>query len=320
MPPFRAVFMGTPTFAVSSLIALAETEEVVLVVTNPDRPAGRGQALTAPPVKVEALRLGIPVFQPEKAKHPDAVARVAAEDPDLIVVAAYGHILPKTMLDIPRHGCINVHASVLPKYRGAAPVNWAIARGETVTGITIMKMDVGMDTGPILHVREIPIGEDDTAESMTAALSVLGAEALREALEMLHRGALTEIPQDDRRATYAPMLRKEHGRIDWAGSAKEVRDLIRGMFPWPSAYTFHRGRMIKILDTAVSDAQGETVRPSGVLPGTILAVARDGIAVACGEGNVRLTRVRPEGGKEMSPWAYAQGRSLRKGEVLSPTP
>jgi methionyl-tRNA formyltransferase len=320
MPPFRAVFMGTPAFAVPSLIALAETEKVVLVVTNPDRPAGRGQALTAPPVKVEALRLGVPVFQPEKAKHPDAVARVAAEDPDLIIVAAYGQILPKAMLDIPRHGCINVHASVLPKYRGAAPINWAIARGETATGITIMKMDVGMDTGPILHVREIPIGEDDTAESMTAALSILGAEALREALAMLHRGTLAETPQDERLATYAPMLRKEHGRIAWAGSAKEVRDLVRGMFPWPSAYTFHLGRMIKVLGAAVSDAQRETARPSGVPPGTILAVERDGIAVACGEGTVRLTRVQPEGGKEMSPWAFAQGRQLRKWEVLSPTP
>lgn len=320
MPPFRAVFMGTPAFAVPSLTALAETEEVTLVVTNPDRPSGRGRALAVPPVKVEAQRLGIPVFQPEKAKHPDAVGRIAAEAPDLIVVAAYGQILPKAMLDIPRHGCINVHASVLPRYRGAAPVNWAIARGEAATGITIMKMDVGMDTGPILHVREIPIGEDDTSETMTGALSLLGAEALREALAMLHRGTLTETPQDDRLATYAPMLRKEHGLIDWAGSARTVRDLVRGMLPWPSAYTFHRGRMIKVLAAAVFDAQGGTALPSGAPPGTVLAVEREGIVVVCGEGTVRLTRILPEGGKEMSPWAYAQGRQLRKGEVLSPPP
>lgn len=320
MPPFRAVFLGTPAFAVPSLIALAESEDVALVVTNPDRPAGRGRAVTAPPVKAEAQRRGIPVFQPEKVRHPDAVARVAAEDPDLIVVAAYGQILPKAMLDVPRHGCINVHASILPKYRGAAPIAWAIARGETVTGITIMKMDVGMDTGPILHVREIPIAEDDTAGSMAAKLSVLGAEALREALAMIHRGALAERPQDDRLATYAPMLGKEHGRIDWAGKAGAVRDLVRGMHPWPSAYTFHRGKMLQVLSAAAWDARGEPLRPAEAPPGTVLAVEREGLVVACGEGAVRLVRLRPEGGKEMSSWAYAQGRQLRKGEVLSPSP
>lgn len=310
MPPFRTVFMGTPAFAVPSLAALAKSERVTLVVTNPDRPSGRGQAMAPPPVKVEAQRLGIPVFQPEKARHPDAVARLAAEKPDLIVVVAYGQILPQAILDIPRLGCINVHASLLPKYRGAAPINWAVARGETVTGVTIMKMDAGMDTGPMLHVRELPIGEDDAAGTLFGKLSLLGAEALEEALAKLRAGALEETPQDDALATYAPMLKKEHGRIDWARPAPEIRDLVRGMDPWPSAYTAHGGKMLKVLAAALSDGRGA--------PGEILAVDKDGIVVACGAGALRLLSVQPEGGKAMPAWPYAQGRRIGKGERLFP--
>lgn len=310
MPRFRVVFMGTPHFAVPSLAALARTEEVTLAVTNPDRPSGRGRALAAPPVKEEARRLGIPVFQPEKARHTESVARIAAERPDLVVVAAYGQILPQAILDIPRHGCINVHASLLPRYRGAAPINWAVARGETVTGVTIMKMDAGMDTGPMLVRREIPIGEEDTAEALFPRLSVLGAEALVETLGMLRRGTLVETPQDDALATYAPMLKKDHGRIDWSGTAREVRDLIRGMTPWPSAYAHHDGRQIKVLSATVREGKGE--------PGEILSVDRDGISVACGEGAVLLGKVQPEGGRPMTSREYAQGRSIRKGDRLSP--
>ena len=310
MQRYRVVFMGTPEFAVPSLAALSRVEEVTLVVTNPDRPAGRGQTLTVPPVKREALRLGIPVFQPEKARSPEAMARITAERPDLIVVAAYGKILPQTVLDIPKIGCINVHASILPRYRGAAPINWAIARGETVTGITIMKMDAGMDTGPMLHVREMPIGEDDTAETMFSGLAALGAEALIEALGKLHEGTLAETPQDGEQATYAPMLKKEHGRIDWARPAREVRDLVRGMTPWPSAGTSHAGKTLKILSVSVREGKGES--------GEILSVDRDGIVVACGEGALRLEKVQPEGGRAMSSWDYAQGRRVRKGDRLSP--
>ena len=309
MPRYRVVFMGTPSFAVPSLDALARTEEVTLVVTNPDRPAGRGQELTAPPVKNEARRLGIPVYQPEKAKHPESVARIAAERPDLIVVAAYGQILPPSILDTPGYGCINVHASLLPRYRGAAPVNWAIARGETVTGITIMKMDPGMDTGPMLHVREEPIGEEDTAETMLPRLAALGAEALTEALGKHRAGTLTETPQDDQRATYAPMLRKEHGRIDWGRPAREVRNLVRGMTPWPSAYTDHGGKTLKVLAASLREGNGE--------PGGILSVDRDGLVVACGEGSLLLAKVQPEGGRAMSSREYAQGRRVRKGDRLS---
>ncbi|MBI5343093.1 MAG: methionyl-tRNA formyltransferase [Deltaproteobacteria bacterium] len=306
--------MGTPAFAVPSLSALAASEEVTLVATNPDRPSGRGQTLAPPPVKVEAQRLGLPVFQPEKAKHPDSVARIAAEAPDLIVVVAYGHILPKSILDIPKYGCINVHASLLPKYRGAAPINWAVARGEETTGVTIMKMDVGMDTGPMLHVREMPIGADDTAETLFPKLSLLGAEALIEALRMLHDGTLAETPQDDSQATYAPMLKKEHGRIDWSKSAREVRDLIRGMTPWPSACAFHEGKALKVLSAAVREDRFD---PAGA-PGEIVAVDRNGIVVACGEAALALGQVQPEGGRPMASWAYAQGRRVQKGDRLSP--
>jgi len=308
----RTVFMGTPRFAVPSLAALAESVDVTLVLCNPDRPAGRGRSMASPPVKEEAVRRGIPVFQPDKARHPDAVARITAEAPDLIVVVAYGHILPKSILDIPRLGCINVHASLLPKYRGAAPINWAVARGETVTGITIMRMDEGMDTGPMLHVREIPIGEEDTAETMFSKLSILGAEALREALRKLREGTLYETPQDAALATYAPKLTKEHGRIDWSRSSGEVCNLVRGMTPWPSAIAVHAGRTLKILSSAVaveSGAAGEA--------GEVVALGRDGIAVACGEGVLRLQVVQPEGGKAMDAWAYAHGRRVATGERLS---
>jgi methionyl-tRNA formyltransferase len=308
----RTVFMGTPRFAVPSLAALAESVDVNLVLCNPDRPAGRGRSMASPPVKEEAVRRGIPVFQPEKVRHPDAVARISAEAPDLIVVAAYGHILPKSILDIPRLGCINVHASLLPKYRGAAPINWAVARGESVTGITIMRMDEGMDTGPMLHVREMPIGEEDTAETMFSKLSILGAEALREALRKLREGTLDETPQDAALATYAPKLTKEHGRIDWSRPAGEVCNLVRGMTPWPSAFALHAGKTLKVLSSAVAGESGAAGEA-----GEVVALGRDGIAVACGEGVLRLQVVQPEGGKAMDAWAYAQGRRVATGERLS---
>jgi len=304
--------MGTPRFAVPTLSALADSENVTLVLCNPDRPAGRGRTVTPPPVKEEAARRGIPVFQPEKARQPEAVSRIAAESPDLIVVVAYGHILPKAILDIPRRMCINVHASLLPKYRGAAPINWAVAGGESETGITIMKMDEGMDTGPMLHVRRMPIAEADTAESMYRKLSALGAEALMEALRRLREGTLSETPQDHALATYAPMLRKEHGRIDWRRSARELRDMVRGMVPWPSATAVHAGKALKILSAAVAAGSG-----TAGMPGEVLDAARGGMDVACGEGILRLLSVQPEGGKAMDAWAWAQGRRVGRGDRLS---
>ena len=311
--PLRIVFMGTPEFAVPSLAALAAAEDVTLVMCNPDRPAGRGRVVASPPVKNEAVRLGIPVFQPEKARMPDAVARVAAEAPDLIVVVAYGHILSKSVLDIPRTMCVNVHASILPKYRGAAPINWAVANGEKETGVTIMKMDEGMDTGPILHIRGMPIGDEDTAETMFGKLAVLGAEALVETLKVFREGALVLTPQDGAAATYAPMLKKEHGKIDWKGSARKIRDLVRGMTPWPSATAVHGGGTLKVLSCAVVSEDAVPGRE----PGEILAVGKEGISVVCGSGVLLLVTVQPEGGKTMDAWAYAQGRRLEKRDRLS---
>lgn len=311
--PFRVVFLGTPRFAVPSLAALAERETVTRVVTNPDRPVGRGRSVAIPPVKEEALRRALPVYQPEKARAPESVERIRAERPDLIVVVAYGQILPQAILDIPRLFCVNVHASLLPKYRGAAPIHWAIARGETVTGVTIMRMDAGMDTGPILLSREVPIGEEDTAGTMFDVLSRVGAEALSEALDRLRAGTLQEIAQDDAQATYAPMLKKEHGAIDWGDSAREIRNLVRGMTPWPSAATVHRGKTLKVL----SAAPREPRKGGAASPGEVLSVGKEGIEVACGDGSLLLVRLQPEGGKAMSAWDYAQGRRVGKGERLS---
>lgn len=317
MAPFRVVFLGTPAFAVPSLAALAARETVTLAVTNPDRPSGRGRTISAPPVKEVARRLGIPVFQPGKARAPESVARLRAEAPDLIVVVAYGQILPPSILEIPRHFCVNVHASLLPKYRGAAPIHWAVARGETATGVTIMKMDAGMDTGPMLLAREIPIAEEDTAHTLLPRLAALGAEALAEALDRLREGTLSETPQDDSNATYAPMLKKEHGRIDWARPAREVRNLVRGMTPWPTAFTSHEGGTLKVLSAGAAEEPGSG-RPDAAVPGEVLSVGREGIAVACGRGVLRITTVQPEGGRAMAAWDYAQGRRLRKGDRLSP--
>jgi methionyl-tRNA formyltransferase len=310
-PIFKTIFMGTPAFAVPSLTALAAAENVTLVATNPDRPAGRGNRIAPTPVKAEAERLGIPVFQPEKARHPDAIARFAEEKPDLIVVAAYGHILPKAILDIPKYGCINVHASILPRYRGAAPINWAVARGETKTGVTIMKMDVGMDTGPMLHVRELPIGDDDTAETIYPRLAELGAQALVEALQLLHDGKLVETPQDDALATMAPMLKKEHGKVDWTMGARDIRNLIRGLTPWPSVTASHGGKGLRLVEVSVVGEEGQAGAP-----GAIVSVGKEGVVVACGSGALRLDVVQPEGGKAMTSGAWALGRQLKAGDLL----
>jgi methionyl-tRNA formyltransferase len=310
-PIFKTIFMGTPAFAVPALRALAAAENVTLVATNPDRPAGRGNVVAPTPVKAEAARLGIPVFQPEKARHPDAIARFAEEKPDLIVVAAYGHILPKAILDIPKYGCINVHASILPRYRGAAPINWAVARGETKTGVTIMQMDVGMDTGPMLHVREMPIGDDDTAESIYPRLAELGAQALVEALEKLHDGKLVATPQDGALATMAPMLKKEHGKADWSLAARDIRNLVRGLTPWPSVTATHGGKGLRLVSVSVVSEEG-----AAGAPGAILSAGKDGVVVACGSGALRLDVVQPEGGKPMPSGAWALGRQLKAGDLL----
>ena len=309
----RVVFMGTPEFAVPSLSALAGAgHEVVLVITQPDRPKGRGKKMTPPPVKVRAEELGIPVFQPERIKRPEAVEEIVKAAPELIVVAAFGQILPKSVLDIPPMGCLNVHASILPKYRGAAPINWAIINGEAVTGVTIMRMDVGMDTGDMLLVAEEPIHPDDTAGSLTGRLSTLGAGLIVKAIEELAAGRLTGTKQDDDKATYAPLLKKDTGRIDWTKQAAGIERLIRGLDPWPGAYTTLGGETLKVWRASVYDAV-----PFNGEPGDVLETNKNGIKVMTGDGVLVLKELQGQGGRRMAAHEYLAGHRVEKGERLT---
>ncbi len=257
----KLVYMGTPQFAVLPLLSLVEAgHEVVAVVTRIDKPAGRGRALAAPAVKRAALERGLTVYQPKRVREPEFIETLRALGPDVIVVAAYGQILPREILTLPKYGCINIHASLLPAYRGAAPINWAIIRGETETGITIMQMDEGMDTGAILLQESIPIDPEDTAGTLTEKLSQLGAKMITTALPLIDSGKLTPTAQDSSKATLAPLLKKEDGLIDWERSAQEIHNRVRGMSPWPGAYTFLDGKIVKILETAVADGSAEPGR------------------------------------------------------------
>lgn len=303
----RVLFMGTPEFALPSLEALIDSEEVVAVVTQPDRPKGRGKILTPPPVKGLALRYDIPVLQPLSLKDGDTIREISAYKPDLIVVVSYGKILPKTILNIPPYGCINVHASLLPKYRGAAPINWALINGEEETGVTIMEMDEGMDTGDIILQKAIPIEEDDDVESLSTKLSILGAELLKEALSLLKEGKLTSIPQDGAKATYAPMLKKEDGAIPWEWDAWKIRDFVRGMNPWPGAYTFWKGKRLKIL-------KGMALGNGDGIPGEVKAVSKEGIDVVTGKGLFRIKKLQPEGKRIMDASEFIQGYRIHGGE------
>lgn len=301
--------MGTPEFAVPSLKALVESgDEVVALVAQPDKPKGRGLKPSPPPTKVIAEEYGVPVLQPPGIRTEAFLLELAALNPDLICVAAYGKILPKAVLVLPRFGCLNVHASLLPKYRGAAPVNWAIARGEAVTGITIMQMDKGMDTGDILLTREIPIDYDDTGVTLTEKLSLAGAELLLLAIAGLKKGYLRPLKQDEAAATYAPMLKKEDGRVDWSKPAGEIRNQIRGMLPWPGAYTFSNGKMLKIYKAEVSEGEGE--------PGEVLAAGQGILRVMTGEGALDIFELQMEGGKRLDAKAFLSGRKIEPGAVL----
>ncbi len=265
----RIIFMGTPEFAVPTLRALIAAHEVVMVVTQPDRPAGRKNILTPPPIKLVAQEHGIEVFQPEKIRAKEAVEKLQAVlDLDAFVVAAFGQILPQRVLDIPRYGAINVHASLLPRWRGAAPIQAAIRAGDSVSGITIMKMDAGLDTGPMLSQREIVLAPDETGESLHDKLSVLGAELLIETLPRYFDGTLTPQPQDDSLATLAPRIAKEEGRIDWSQPATAIERTVRAFKPWPGTYTLWQGQTLKILWGTVAThmargAVGEVVRVNG---------------------------------------------------------
>jgi methionyl-tRNA formyltransferase len=305
----RVIFMGTPSFALPSLEVLrARGEDIIAVVTQPDRPQGRGQALAPPPVKVAAASARIPVQQPEKVRQPEFLEWCRAELPDLIVVVAFGQILPKALLEIPRQGCINVHASLLPKYRGAAPIAWAIIRGETETGITTMQMDPGMDTGPILIQRVLPIRPDDTAETLGQRMSALGAHTLNETLDALKAGRLSPTPQDASQATLAPMLKKEDGVITWQQSATAIDALVRGMDPWPGAWTTHAGEPWRIWKVRVLPDSGE--------PGVVLRADSDGVLVGAAQQSVLITELQAPGKRRLTAREYLAGHAVRVGERL----
>ena len=306
----RTVFMGTPEFALPTLQGLLDVGvNMVGVYTQPDRPKGRGKKLAASPVKELALARQLPVFQPERLRKPEAVDELRRLAPDLIVVVAYGQILPKSVLEIPRFQCINVHASLLPKYRGAAPINKAIVDGEIETGVTTMLMDVGLDTGAMLVKRSTPIGPDETAGEVHDRLALLGREAMEETLRRLCAGQLTPQEQDDALSTYAPMMSKEDGLIDWSRSARQVHNQVRGLDPWPGAYSYLGDQVLKVARTRVDDAVGGT-------PGEVLNADAGGVRVACGQGALVIGELQLPGKKRLAAREFLSGYPLPAGTRL----
>jgi methionyl-tRNA formyltransferase len=321
-PPMRVVFFGTPQFAVPTLERLLDSEhQVVAVVSQPDRPAGRGLKMHAPPVKELALARGIPVHQPASVRKPEFEAWLRGQRADVAVVVAYGKILPQNVLDAVPHGFLNVHASLLPAYRGAAPIQWAIVRGETKTGISIMKLDAGMDTGDVVSMAEVPILEDDDANSLSDMLSVVGAHEMLKVLDRLARdGRLDATPQDHSRASIAPLIERQHARIDWNRSADEVICLVRGFVAWPKAYTSLGGKDLKVTkvepcasEWLASERFGGADVPNGTVVDTIRGA---GPVVKCGKGFVILARVQPEAKPEMGGMDAVNGGLLRIGTRL----
>jgi methionyl-tRNA formyltransferase len=304
----RVVFMGSPEFAVPALRALLEHHDVALVVTQPDKPAGRGQQSTPPPVKQVAVAAGVPVSQPRSARPPEVAAELAATGAELGVVVAYGKILPRAVLEAFPRGCVNIHASLLPAYRGAAPVQRAIIDGLRETGITMMQLDEGMDTGPILLQRPVSIAPDDTSGSLLARLSGVGAEMLLETVAGLAAGTLAPRPQPSAGASHAPMLTKEDGKIDWSRPAELVAARIRGVDPWPGATTMLAGEPVKLFGAAPAGGSGA--------PGTILSADAAGLIVACGDGACRIAELQAAGRKRMPVGAFVSGRPLAPGTVL----
>ncbi|MCK5912732.1 MAG: methionyl-tRNA formyltransferase [Desulfuromusa sp.] len=307
----RTVFMGTPEFALASLEGLLRFGvNLVGVYTQPDRPKGRGKKLAASPVKKLALEHEIPVFQPQKLRDPVAVKELQELQPDLIIVVAYGQILPKAVLDIPRYHCINVHASLLPKYRGAAPINKAIIDGETETGVTTMLMDVGLDTGDMLVKINLPIGTNETAGQLHDRLALVGRKALEETLQQLCDGTLTSEQQDDELTCYAPMMKKEDGLIDWQRAAIEIHNQVRGLDPWPGAYTYLDEDVLKIAATAVEEGvSGE--------PGTIVSADKTGVRIACGDGTLVIGELQLPGKKRLAAMNFLSGKPLFVGTLLN---
>ena len=312
----KVIFMGTPDFAVGALQAIIDAgHEVLLVVTQPDREKGRGKEVQFTPVKECAMMAGIEVFQPLKIKTPEAVAKLKEYDADIFVVAAFGQILSQEILDMPKFGCVNIHASLLPKYRGAAPIQWSILDGEKETGVTIMQMNAGLDTGDILLQEKFEIAADETGASLFDRLAVLGAEAIVKALPSIEAGSLTPVPQDDEASTYAGMLKKEMGQIDWTWDADKIERYVRGLNSWPSAYTYLNGKTLKIWGAEVVDISADELE-GNPLAGTIYSVDKDSISVVTGDGLLKLNNIQLEGKKRMDVSAFLLGYKINVGDVL----
>ncbi len=321
--------MGTPDFAVPCLRALNEAgREVVGVVTQPDRPRGRGGRVSYTPVKEAAQELGIEVYQPERVRRPEAVEIIRAWNPDLLVVVAFGQILPPSLLEIPKLGSINVHASLLPKYRGAAPIHWAVINGETETGITTMWMDAGLDTGDMILKSTTPIAPDETTGDLHDRLAAMGAGLLVETLRQVEAGRAPRQPQDSAQATYAPLVKPEHEAIDWGRSAAQIHNQIRGMNPWPVAHTYLGSGRVKVWRSSLPAGTTTAKEVAGLRPGTgpvrpgqVAGVVRDiGIAAGTGEGLILIEEVQPENGRRMRAVDFARGRNLMPGEAFAVGP
>ena len=306
----RTVFLGTPEFAVPSLRALASAgHEIAAVFTQPDRPKGRGNLLAESPVKQTARELGAPIYQPERIRRPENLALLKQLAPDIMVVVGYGQIIPQAIIDIPQHGILNVHASLLPKYRGAAPIQWAIANGETRTGVTIMQIDAGLDTGDTLLKAELAIGPQETAPELSARLAPLGADLLLHVMRQTETGTVVREKQDDSAATYAPILKREDGLIDWNRPAQETYNRLRGFTPWPGAYTTFRSQQLSVLRARLADG-------NGLPPGRLYSVGK-ALFAACGHNTaLELVEVQPAGKKRMAAESFLNGYKLSETEVL----
>ncbi len=302
--------MGTPQFAVPSLVGLTKAgHDIAGVVTRTDKPAGRGRIMAQPAVKVAALEVGLPVYQPKRVRDPEAIDNIRRLAPDVIVVAAYGQILPKEIIMLPRYGCVNIHASLLPLYRGAAPINWAIIRGEARTGDTIMQMDEGMDTGAILLQETISIDPNDTAGTLSVKLATLGAKLITTALPLIEAGTLTPAQQDSSRATLAPLLQKKDGLIDWRLPVQDIHNRVRGLNPWPGAHAFLNGNVVRIIKTEILQGSGE--------PGRIYEGNEGTLQVGTGNGMLRVLEIQPAGKKPMSAADFLHGHRGIEGKKFT---
>ena len=315
----RIIFMGTPDFSVGTLEALVEAgHDVCLAVTQPDKPKGRGKEMQPTPVKEAALRHGIPVYQPRKIREPQCVEELGKYHADVCVVVAFGQILPKTILELTPYGCINVHASLLPKYRGAAPIQWAILEGETVTGVTTMQMDEGLDTGDMILKTEVPITENETGESLHDKLAAAGAELCVKTLKALEDHTAVLEKQGESPTAYAKMLDKKMGDIDWSCPAVQIERLVRGLNSWPSAYTHWQGKTLKIWRAKAENTAGaKNGTESGCLPGTVTEVGKDSFAVQTGEGVLHVYELQIPGKKRMETGAFLRGYALERGTVFT---